>query len=200
MRVHVQACRNRQGGFTLVELIVATAIGLVVMAGLTSLMFTAYRADRQATSRVEAAGEIRSFQQSAIRDFALSALPGVPATCGTQIQPCTQDPIQLNGCSISSTDGTTFVWQSRTVTYSWSSATEVVSRGVGSEPTIPTATNVSAFSWYVDGTPPDQSVVVTIAVTVDWAVNTPYTQSQILRFYPRVVSQVPANVDPACVP
>ena len=195
------APKNTQAGFTLIELIIATAIGLVVMTGLMSVMFTAYRADRQATSRVEAAGQIRSFQQSAFRDFALSSLPPAPPTCGTQASPCTQDPIQLSGCSITSNDGgVTHVWQSHSVTYSWNNATQMVTRDVGSGVTFPAASNVSAFSWYLDGASPNQSVVVTIAVTVNWAQNSPYTQSQVLRFFPHVVGQTPANVDPACAP
>jgi prepilin-type N-terminal cleavage/methylation domain-containing protein len=199
MKGLLSAPRNTQAGFTLIELIIATAIGLVVMAGLTSIVFTAYRADRQATSRVEAAGQIRTFEQSAFRDFALSSLPQAPPTCGTQATPCTQDPIQLSGCSIISNDGgATHVWQSHKVTYTWNNTTQVVTRDVGSGVTFPAASNVSAFSWYVAGTAPNQSVVVTITVTVAWAQGSPYTQSQVLRFYPHMVGQIPANVDPAC--
>ncbi len=198
MRGLFSAPKNTQAGFTLIELIIATAIGLVVMTGLTSIMFTAYRADRQATSRVEAAGQIRTFEQSAFRDFALSSPPPAPPTCGTEAAPCTQDPIQLSGCSINSNDGgATHVWQSHNVTYTWNNTTQVVTRDVGSGVTFPAASHVSAFSWYVD---PNRSVVVTIAVTVNWAQNSPYTQSQVLRFYPHVVGQTPANVDPACIP
>jgi prepilin-type N-terminal cleavage/methylation domain-containing protein len=201
MKALFPASKNAQAGFTLIELIIATAIGLVIMTGLTSVMFTAYRADRQATSRVEVAGQIRTFEQSAFRDFALSSVPPAPATCGTAATPCTQDPIQLSGCSITSNDGgVTHVWQSHSVTYTWNSTTQVVTRDVGSGVTLPAASDVSAFSWYVDGTPPNQSVVVTIAVTLDWAQGSPYTQSQVLRFYPHLVGQMPANVDPACTP
>lgn len=201
MKGTVSAPRNAQAGFTLIELIIATAIGLVVMTGLTSLVFTAYRADRQATTRVEVAGQIRTFEQSAFRDFSMSSLPQAPPTCGTQAAPCTQDPIQLSGCSISSIDGgATYQWQSHRVAYTWHNTTQVVTRDVGSGVTFPAASDVSAFSWYVDGTSPNQSVVVTIAVTVNWAQNSPYTQSQVLKFYPRVVGQTPANVDPACTP
>jgi prepilin-type N-terminal cleavage/methylation domain-containing protein len=195
------ALKNAQAGFTLIELIIATAIGLVVMTGLTSVMFTAYRADRQATSRVEAAGQIRTFQQSAFRDFALSSVPPAPPSCGSATTPCTQEPIQLSGCSITTNDGgATHVWQSHKATYTWNNSTQVVTRDVGSGVTFPAASHVSAFSWYVDGTSPNQSVVVTIAVTVNWAQSSPYTQSQVLRFYPNVVGQTPANVDPACTP
>ena len=197
MKALLSNSRNAQAGFTLIELIIATAIGLVVMTGLTSLMFTAYRADRQATSRVEAAGQIRTFQQSAFRDFSLSSLPQPPPTCGTPASPCTQAPISLSGCSITSTDGgVTHVWQSRKVTYTWSSTTQIVTRDVGSGVTFSAASNVSAFSWYVDSS--NQSVVVTIAVTVNWAQGSPYTQSQVLRFYPHMAGQTPANVEPAC--
>jgi prepilin-type N-terminal cleavage/methylation domain-containing protein len=197
VRTQPSRLRNGQAGFTLVELIIATAIGLVVMTGLTSLVFTAYRADRQATSRVEAAGQIRTFEQSAFKDFSLSSLPQAPATCGTPAAPCTQAPITLNGCSITSSDGgVTYVWQSHTVIYTWNIGTQVVTRDLGSGVTFPAARNVSAFSWYID--PANQSVVVTMAVTVDWAQGSPYTQSQALRFFPQVVGQTPANVDPAC--
>ena len=201
MKGLLPAPKNTQSGFTLIELIIATAIGLVVMTGLTSIMFTAYRADRQATSRVEAAGQIRTFEQSAFRDFALSSVPPAPPTCGTQATPCTQAPIQLTGCSITSNDGgATHVWQSHKVTYTWNSTTQVVTRDVGSGVTFPAGSDVSAFSWYIAGTSPNQSVVVTITVTVFWAQGSPYSQSQVLRFRPQVVGQTPANVDPACTP
>jgi len=201
MRGRFLAPKNAQAGFTLIELIIATAIGLVVLTGLFSVMFTAYRADRQATTRVEVAGQIRTFEQSAFRDFELSALPPAPPTCGTKATPCTQAPIQLSGCSITSTDGgATHVWQSHKVTYTWNSTTQVVTRDVGAGVTLPAASDVSAFSWYVDGTTPNQTVVVTIGVTLNWAQSSPYTQSQVLRFHPQVVGQTPANVDPACAP
>jgi prepilin-type N-terminal cleavage/methylation domain-containing protein len=201
MKVLFPALKNAQAGFTLIELIIATAIGLVVMTGLTSVLFTAYRADRQATSRVEVAGQIRTFQQSASRDFAMSSMPPAPPTCGTEATPCTQDPIQLTGCSITSNDGgATHAWQSHLVTYTWNNTTQIVTRDVGSGVTFPAASDVSAFSWYVDGTSPNQSVVVTIAVTVNWAQGSPYTQSQVFKFSPQRVGQTPANVDPACTP
>lgn len=188
---------SSQAGFTLIELLVATAIGVIVMTGLTSVVFTTYRADQIATSRVEASGEIRNFQATAYNDFAVSSLPLTPPGCGSSAQPCTQDPISLKACTVNTSTSPPSL-QGRAVTYSWDSTAHLIARqvGVGVPPTPvnPAATNVTAFSWYIDDTSPGQkTVVVSLTVTVG-----ALTQSQTMRFHPRVVSQLPDNVDSPC--
>lgn len=191
-----QARRARsQGGFTLIELIIASAMGLVVMSALTSVVFTTYQADQMATSRVNAAGQIRSFQQTAYGDFATSSVPTTPGGCGTLAQPCAQgQAIILHGCAWVSNpalpDGGS--WQARTVTYGWDSTAQVVNRTVSPAPPHVSATGVPALSWYVDSAA-GQTVVVTITATAGT-----YSQSQTMRFYPRVVSQLPNYVGPSC--
>ena len=64
-----------QGGYTLVEVIVASAIGAILMAGLTSVILTSVRANNIASSRIEASSQIRSFQFSAYDEFARSDIP-----------------------------------------------------------------------------------------------------------------------------
>jgi prepilin-type N-terminal cleavage/methylation domain-containing protein len=174
-----------QAGFTLVELIVATTIGLVIMTALGSVLFTTYQANVIATSRVQASSIIGIFQATAHDDFALSSVPPVPGGCGTSAQPCTQQAIQLAGCR-----GPALAYR---VTYTWSGTTKAVGRTVNGVPVSAAATGVSAFSWYVDGAAPNQTVVVTLTATVGT-----YNQTQTLRFYPRVVSQLPANVTAPC--
>jgi prepilin-type N-terminal cleavage/methylation domain-containing protein len=180
-----------QGGYTLIELMIATAIGLVVMSALTSVVFTTYRANQIATSRVEASGQIRNFEETAYNDFAFSSLPATPGSCGSSAQPCTQDPIRLQGCAM--TNSVTPSLQSRTIAYAWNKGTQLIGRNVNAVSVNPAASNVTGFSWYIDGVPPGQSVVVTMTVTI-----LAYSQSQTLRFHPRVVSQLPQNVSKPC--
>jgi prepilin-type N-terminal cleavage/methylation domain-containing protein len=176
--------RRGQAGFTLVELLIASALGMLVLTALTSVVLTTYQANQVATSRVLASGEIRNFQQTAYDDFASSSLPSAPAGCGTSSQPCSQNPIDLNGCALVSGSP-----QKRSVSYAWSSGTGVVDRKVGTRTVNPAASNVTAFAWYVDG----PTVVVSLTVKVR-----DISQSQTMRFYPRTVSQAPAFVTLPC--
>jgi prepilin-type N-terminal cleavage/methylation domain-containing protein len=170
-----------QGGYTLVELIVASAIGLMVMTGLVSVVLTSWRANTTATSRIEASSQIRNFQFAAYDDFALSSLP-IPAGCAaTTSNPCTT-PIVLQGSQAS--NATAPVISRYQVTYSWDGASLLERQTrVGTNPPVnfDAATGVTAFTWYLDGSAPNQTVVVTISVTVQ-----SYTETQALRFYPRV--------------
>jgi prepilin-type N-terminal cleavage/methylation domain-containing protein len=148
-------CPQGQGGFTLVELLIASAIGVILLTALTSVVLTSWRGTTIASSRVEASSEIRNFEYFAYDDFAQSATPN-GAGC-----PCTTQPVVLNGVNYT-WDGTNFL--DRTVT-----STGVVKHA---------ATNVTAFSWYVDT---NSTVVVEITVTVG-----AYSESQVFRFFPRV--------------
>jgi hypothetical protein len=167
-----------QGGFTPVEVIVASAIGLIVMTGLTSVVLTSYRAWMTANSRVEASSQVRNFQFEGNDDFALSSLPVAPG-CGTSVtNQCTTQTIALQGTQFNKS-GATSPYQ---VTYTWDGTSFLMRQITVNGTTNPkreAATNVSAFSWYVDGA--NQAVVATISVTVQ-----SYTETQTLRFYTRV--------------
>jgi prepilin-type N-terminal cleavage/methylation domain-containing protein len=182
---------RRQAGFTLIELIVSAAIGAIVMSGLVSVVFTTYRAYQVAASRAEASGQIRSFQQVAYDDFAHSATPPVPSGCGTSARPCSRDLIQLQGCTIS--NPVTLTLQGHVVSYQWNQVTHAIDRSVGGSPVNSAASEVTAFHWYVDGSAPKQSVVVTITVTVGTN-----SQTQTMRFQPRVAEPLPAYVSAPC--
>jgi prepilin-type N-terminal cleavage/methylation domain-containing protein len=162
-----------QGGYTLVELIVASAIGLLVMTGLTSVVLTTWRAGTTATSRIEASSQIRNFQFEAYDDFALSGVPAITSCASNDPPPCT---IVLSGLQAS--NSTAPVPAPYRVTYTWDGAN--LDREIGSSSNH-AATNVTAFSAYVAGTAPYQTVVVTLTVTVQ-----SYAETQTLRFYPRV--------------
>lgn len=183
--------RRSQAGFTLIELLVASTVGLLVMSGLTSVVLTTYRASQTASNRVEAAGQILGFQQTASDDFATSSLPVPAGGCGSSTVPCTHDPIQLRSCKM--TNSTTPTAQPRTVTYVWPAGSDLVNRRVGAGSSNPAAANVTAFSWYLDGTSPNQSVVLSLTVTVGTI-----SQSQTMRFHPRVSSALPPNVSSPC--
>ncbi len=180
-----------QAGFTLIELLVASALGLIIMTGLTSVVLTAYGASQTATNRGEAAGQIRNFEQTAYDDFATSSLPARPGGCGSgNLSPCTHDPIQLQGCKM--TNSQTPSPQLRTVIYVWPAGSSQVDRRVGAA-SMPASTNVTAFSWYLDETSPQQSVVLSLTVTLGTI-----SQSQTMRFYPRVSAALPPNVSSPC--
>jgi prepilin-type N-terminal cleavage/methylation domain-containing protein len=187
-----RARRHRmQGGFTLIELLVASAIGLIIMSGLTSVVLTTYRASQAASNRVEAAGEIRTFEQTAYGDFATSSLPVLPGGCGSSSSPCIHDPIQLQGCKM--TNSVTPSAQPSTVTYAWPLGSNSVNRTIGGIPVNAAAAGVTAFSWYVADSSPNQSVVVALTIQMGGV-----TQSQTMRFHPQVRSTLPPNVSSPC--
>lgn len=145
-----------QAGYTLVELIITLAIGVTLMSALVSVLYTTWQANNIATSRVEASNEMRNFQQFAYDDFAQANVT------------------TLNGCTQASPCSTPITLPS--VTYTWDGsnfldrATNVV--------TTHAASNVTAFSWYVDT---NSTVVVSLSVTIE-----AYSLSQTFRFWPRL--------------
>lgn len=146
-----------QSGYTLVELIITVALGALLMSALTSVIFTATQGTNIAMSRVEASSQIRNFQQFAYDDFAQSNIWGLSGC--TKASPC-NSPISVGP-----------------VSYTWDQSTNFLDRAT-SQVTSHAATNVTAFSWYVDS---NSTVVVSITVTVQ-----DYRESQVFRFYPRL--------------
>lgn len=178
MRAQLRRYAKSQGGFTLVELLVASLIGVIVMTGLTSVVFTSWQATRTASSRIETSAQIRNFEFYAYDDFALSNLPDPTGCAGTVARPCTTQPIVLQG--VQATNSITPAISPFDVAYTWDGAS-LLERRVGTNPPVEAATSVSAFSWYLDGSAPHQTVVVNISITVQ-----AYTETQTLRFFPRV--------------
>ncbi len=144
-----------QDGFTLVELIISAAIGALLLSALTSVMLTSWRGATIAASRVEASGQIRNFEYFAYDDFARSATPS-GSGC-----PCTTQPLVLSG-----------------ITYAWDGSSFLDRAVASTGATEHAATDVTAFSWYVDT---DSTVVVSLTITIQ-----AYSESQTFRFYPRV--------------
>jgi hypothetical protein len=66
-----------------------------------------------------------------------------------------------------------------TVIYSWDGA--ILQRQVGNGPPKRVASNVKEFSWYLVGTSPRQTCVITLTVKVG-----SYAASQTLLFYPQL--------------
>lgn len=177
------ARRRRQAGYTLIELIIATAIGLMVMGALTSVVLTTSLAANTATSRVEASAQVRNFQLTAYDDFVLSR-PPTPSGCGTQAAPCSTQDMVLQGSRMP--NQVTGVATPYMVRYVWDPAGHVVTRFVGAANRV-VASGVTAYIWYLDSSGDHPSVVVRMTVTVGFY-NTSYSESQTLRFYPRVTS------------
>lgn len=175
--------RRRQGGFTLIEVIIATAIGLLVMSALTSVVLTTVLADNAATGRVEASGQIRNFQLMAYDDFALSRAPA-PGGCGTAANPCTTQAMTLSGLRMP--NQVAGAPSPVSVSYSWSPSAQTVTRATAAGSQV-AASSVTGYAWFVDNGGAHPVVVVSMTVTVaDY--NTTYTESQTLLFYPRVSS------------
>jgi hypothetical protein len=146
------------------------------MTGLTSVIFTTWRAGQIATGRVEASSQIRNFQFEGYDDFALANLPNPSGCGGSAGNPCTTQPIVLDGFQASNSTNPTI--SPYHVTYTWDGS-NLLYRQIGNNLPREAATSVSSFAWYVDAA--NQTVVVRISVTV-----LSYTETQTLRFYPRV--------------
>ena len=170
MRTAIAKYVRSQGGFTLVELIVASAIGLALLTALTSVFLTASRSVNAATNRIEASGQIRNFELFAYDDFAQSSVP-VPGGCGTVGNPCTTQPLPLSG-----TYAVSYVWD----------GSAFLDRQIGTN-SIHMASNVTAFSWYVDSSSLHPTVVISLTVTVpNLGDLLAYSDSQTFRFVPQV--------------
>lgn len=175
----VKAARSQQG-FTLVELLVASVVGLIVMTALTSVVFTSWRGWLTAAGRVEASSQIRSFESLAHDDFTQSGMPPVPSGCvATQASPCTVQAIALTGSRATNAPNPA-VNVNYHVTYVWDGKSNL-DRIVGGNAPVHAATGVTGFSWYLAGTGSHETVVVTLSVTEQ-----SYTETQTLQFYPRL--------------
>lgn len=177
------APRRGQAGYTLIELIVASAIGLIVMGALTSIVLTMALGANTATTRVEAGAQIRNFQLTAYDDFTLSRPPATSG-CGNPANPCTTQDMVLMGSRMPNQVGG--VPAPFTARYTWDPSQHVVTRYVGAASRV-VASGVDAYSWYVDSAGEHPVVVVSMTVTVGFY-NASYTESQSLLFYPRVTS------------
>ena len=155
--------RRRQAGYTLVELIVATAIGTLVLGALTSIVLTTALTTNVATSRIDASGQIRTFQLTAYDDMTLSNVPA-PTGCGTQANPCTSQPMVLQGQRMPNVATPTPPAQ-YIVTYTWDPAQQIVTRQAGGAGRT-VAQDVSVYSWYIDGNGAHPAVVVSMTVTI----------------------------------
>lgn len=183
LTARVAARRRSQAGYTLIELIVASAIGLMVMGALTSVVLTMALGANTATSRVEASAQIRNFQLTAYDDFAMSE-PPAPVGCGTSANPCTTQDMILDGSRMPNQAGA--VAAPYTVRYTWDQSRKVVTRFVGVTSRV-ASSGVTSYSWYVDSSGAHPVVVVSMTVVVSFY-NTSYAESQTLLFYPRVTS------------
>lgn len=184
MRAGVAARHRSQAGFTLIEVIIASALGLMVMAALTSVVLTSVISDNTAMGRIEASAQIRNFQATTYDDFVLARAP-VPSSCGTSGSPCTSEELVLRGLRVPNMVGGVAVPD--TVRYAWDPGLQQVIRYWETSSRV-VASNVTAYSWYVDqdsgGNP---SIVVSLTVTIP-SYNATYSESQTLRFYPRITA------------
>ncbi len=177
------ARHRRQAGYTLIELIIASAIGLMVMSALTSVVLTTILADNTAAARVEASAQVRSFQFIAYDDFVHGRTP-VISGCGTSGIPCTTEDLVLQGDRMPNVVGG--VAAPYTVRYGWDASGQKVTRYAGTSSRV-AASNVTAYSWYIEGSGANASLVVSMTVTIA-SFNATYSESQTLRFYPRITA------------
>jgi prepilin-type N-terminal cleavage/methylation domain-containing protein len=182
-KAELSARRKRQAGFTLIEVIIATALGLLVLGALTSVVMTMMMADNTAGGRIEASSQVRNFQHTAYDDFVL-ARPPAPPGCGTPASRCTTQDLVLTGTRPPNpSDGQPV---SYTVRYAWDPSLHVVTRYAGTSSRV-AASNVTVYSWYIDRAGLYPTVVVNMTVTIP-SYNATYSESQTLRFYPRITA------------
>jgi prepilin-type N-terminal cleavage/methylation domain-containing protein len=177
------ARRKSQAGFTLIEVIIATTLGLLVLSALTSVVLTTMIADNTASGHIEASSQVRNYQFAAYDDFVL-ARPPAPPGCGTATTQCTTQDLVLTGTHAPNPPDAVPV--SYTVRYAWDPSLQVVTRYAGPASRV-VASHVTAYSWYVDRSGLYPTVVVNITVTIP-SYNATYSASQTLRFYPRITA------------
>lgn len=183
MRGHVAARHRSQAGFTLIEVLIASALGLMVMAALTSVVLTTMMSDNTAIGRIEASAQVRNFQAIAADDFVLGRAP-VPSSCGTSGNPCTTQDLVLQGFRVPNEVGG--VAASFTIRYAWDPVKRQVIRYWGTSSRV-AASNVTAYSWYIDPSGANPTLVVSMTVTIP-SYNATYRESQTFRFYPRITA------------
>jgi prepilin-type N-terminal cleavage/methylation domain-containing protein len=183
MTPEMAARRKRQAGFTLIELIIASTIGVLVMGALGSVVVTSMIAVNTANARVETSTQVRNFQFSAADDVALARAPA-PTGCGTPVTPCTTQDLVLQGSRVPNQD--MGVAAPYTIRYAWDPNRKLVTRYAGTSSRV-TSTNVTAYSWYIERGGSVPSVVVSMTVTVA-AYDTVYSESQTFRFNAEVTS------------
>ena len=167
-----------QSGFTLIEVIITSAVGLILMTALTSVILTSVRAAGVATGRVEASSQIRNFELRAYDDFARSGIPAIPGCGDSAADACTTSIIVLSGVQASNTNPPSIT--AYTVTYQWDGRA-FLDRAATGVPREHMATSVTSFTWYVDNTSARPTVVTSLTVTVQ-----NYSETQTFRFYPRL--------------
>jgi type II secretory pathway pseudopilin PulG len=175
-----------QGGYTLVELIIATAIGTLVLGAMASIVLTTATGANVAMSHMDASSQIRTFQINAYDDVAFSSLPA-PSGCGTQGNPCTTQALLLQGLRMPNQPLPGQAPTQTSVTYSWDPTQHLVTRQIGDGVARTVASNVTSYSWYIDSNGAHPSLVIALTVT-EVNYNATFTEVQTFRFNPQVSS------------
>ncbi len=183
MNSKLAARRSRQAGFTLIELVIATALGVLVLGAIASVVVTTTMADNTARARIEASAQVGTFQAFADDDFVLARAPA-PSGCGTSVSPCTTQDLVLQGSRVPNVTGGAPA--PYLVRYGWDPGQQQVTRYAGASSVV-VASNVRAYSWYVDRSSGKPTVVVRMTVTIV-TYNATYSQSQTFLFSPRITT------------
>jgi hypothetical protein len=165
--------------------IIASGMATFLAASLAGVVFVASSANTTWTPRLQASGQVRSFQQTFADDVALGALPSFTTTnpCpDVSPAPAPSDPIILRGLSQTNPSPPPVALAATQVAYWFDPASQLVQRCVAGKGSGVVARNVTAFAWRIDRT--NGSAVVITITTTDAGVPPRYTETQTLRFVP----------------
>ena len=182
--------RNRQSGYTLVELMIALTIATLVSAGLVSVLWGAFVASSSWGPKMSSAADVRSFNQLFYRDSLMAQNVTITTPSSTPTACPVDECVTLTGQDLKNPPAPPAAPNTETLVITWcfDLAAQTLSRNTGTgcsgARTIigDTQRHVTAFTPTKSG-----SAGVTIVISVTDNSGQAYTETQTLYFQPRPV-------------